>query len=263
MNNTPVAVKSVLKFEIWNEIEILKKLPKFPYIVNALGFQEIKFDYHVYIFMELCDHSLKYEIDQNDGLNWLQFKELLKCFSGAFKFLRLHNIVHGDVKPQNVLMSNRMFKLGDFGLSIVAQQNSRLKMVGGSYSYSHPAVFKMLYWVQLGYPSQPKCDLPYDIDLYSTGVTLYQSITCKVPFRATGHKQMYQLLKLKNDRIRGTEVGGINFYFDCLPPCSIKFDYATGESVRSLIKSLLMHEEDKMMTFEYNFTQNALQSWLQ
>lgn len=237
-----------MKFEIWNEIEILKKLPKHPFIVNALGFHEVKFDDHVYIIMELCDRSLENEIDQNDGLNRLQFIELLKCFSSAFKFLHSNNIVHGDVKPANVLMSNGIFKLTDFGLSIVAPRNSRLEKAGGSYSYCHPAVFKMLYWVQLGYFPEPKFDLPYNIDLYSIGVTLYQSITCKLPFRATGHKQMYTLLKLKNDHIRGTEVNGQNFYFHGMPPTSFRFEYASGEAVRALIKGLLMHEEAKMMS---------------
>lgn len=255
LNGKPVAVKSVLQFEIWNEIKILKKLPQFKYIVNALGFYEMKSDNRVYIIMELCDRSLKCELDQNDGLNWSQFKELLLCFSQAFKFLRSNNIVHSDIKPDNILLSNGKFKLGDFGLSLIAPRNSRLKMAGGTFSYCHPAVFKSQYWVQLGYPSEPADDLPHDIDLYSTGVTLFQSITCKLPFRATGHKQMYRLLMHKKGRIRGTEVNGQNFYFDCLPPCSIKFDYATGEAVRSLIKSLLMHEEEKMMTFEAFYAQ--------
>lgn len=250
MNKKPVAVKSVLKFEIWNEIEILKTLPKHPYIVNALGFQEYTFDERMYIIMEVCDRSLQDELDMNDGLNLSQFKELLTCFMIGFKFLRENNIVHGDIKPQNVLMLNGKFKLCDFGLSIIAAPNTRLKMASGTFSYCHPDVFKVMYWSRLGYSSQPNCDLPYDIDLYSTGVTLFQSITCKLPFRATNHQQMYRLLYWKKDHIRGIEVDDGFFYFDGMPPCSIKFDYAMGEAVRALIKDLLIHEEEKMIAFE-------------
>lgn len=225
-------------------------LPKHPHIVNALGFQQYKSDDHKYIILELCDRSLHDEIKMNEGLNLSQFKELLKCFASGLKFLRANHIVHGDIKPKNVLMSSGKFKLGDFGLSIIATPDSRLQKASGTFSYCHPAVFKMMYWVQIGYLSEPKCDLPYNIDLYSTGVTVFESITCKLPFRATDHKKMYMLLKNKKHHIRGTEVKGANFYFDGLPPCSIKFDFATGEAVHSLIQKLLAHEEDEMIPFD-------------
>lgn len=57
-----------LKFEVWNEVEILKMLPKNPYIVNAIGFHENMESPHIYILMEMCGRSLHQELQINNYL---------------------------------------------------------------------------------------------------------------------------------------------------------------------------------------------------
>lgn len=186
-----VAVKSVLKFEVWNEVEILKMLPTSPYIVNAIGFHEYKEDAHIYILMEVCERSLHEEIQINNGLNVSQLKNLIQCFVNGFRFLHQYNVVHGDIKPKNILILEGKFKLADFGLSMIASPNTRLSIAGGSFSYSHLSVFKMNFWPKIGI-EEPKEKLPWGIDLYFIGVTLFEAITCKQPFRASSCKTMYQ-----------------------------------------------------------------------
>lgn len=224
-------------------------LPKNPYIVNAIGFHEYKEDPHIYILMEVCDRSLHEELQINNGLNVSQFKSLIRCFVNGFTFLHQYNIVHGDIKPGNILILNGKFKLADFGLSFIAPPNTRLSKAGGSFSYSHLSVFKMNFWSKIGI-KEPKEKLPWGIDLYSTGVTLYESITCKLPFRASSYKRMYKLISNKKQKhIRGVEVDGQYCYFSWLPCCSIKNE-KIQKAIQSMILSLLAHEEDKMTTFK-------------
>lgn len=255
MNEKYIAVKQVKKFELWNELDIMKMLPKNRYIVNYIGQLEYKEDPHLYILMELCESSLEDEIKINDGLNLSQFKNLVLCFMNGFKFIRQFNVVHGDIKPGNILILDGKFKLADFGLSCIAPPNQRLSQIGGSYHYCHPKVFKMNFWPQIGI-EEPKEKLPSNIDLYSIAVTLFESITGKKPFHAENHKKMYALIKNKKQKhIRGSIVGAHRCYFSWLPtPCSIK-NGTLQKRVQSLLQLLLAREEENMISFQQFYTE--------
>jgi serine/threonine protein kinase len=41
------------------------------------------------------------------------FKQLINGFKDLYK----HNIIHRDIKPDNILAHNNTLKIGDFGLS--------------------------------------------------------------------------------------------------------------------------------------------------
>lgn len=114
-------------------------------------------------------------------------------------------------------------------------------------------------WSRIGI-EDPKESLPWAIVLYSVGVTIYEAISAKKPFRATSHRMMYNLLMEKKHHIRGTEVNGQYFYFDMLPPCSIQ-NKSLMEPLRRLIQDLLAHDEQKMISFQqfYQSCQNLLQ----
>lgn len=250
MAGVPIAVKCVLKIEIWHEIEIMKMLPKNPYIVNAIGFHEYNAADHSYILMELCEGTLHQMIRANSGLNKLQLKNLMQCMVQGFKCLRSYEIVHGDLKPANILVRNGTFKIGDFGLSFKAPQNGRIPTAGGTPGYCHPSVFAKMNWFKIGI-DEPKQGHPLGIDLYSIGATIYESITCKLPFYSDDREEMHKLLINKRPKdIRGVSVNRVRCYFSWLPKCSIQ-DKDLRKVLESLIRDLLQHDEDRMVDFAH------------
>lgn len=155
------AVKRIPKFEVWNEIRVLSRLPMHTNVIRSFGFEYEK--EHALIAMELCQHSLADEIDQQDGIGPLALTKLVKSIKEGFKCLVENNVVHGDIKPDNILVINGIYKLADFGLSSFAAIDERVNIASGTFSYSHPDVFKACFWSKIGLESRPTASFPREI----------------------------------------------------------------------------------------------------
>jgi len=75
-------------------------------------------DERLYIQTELCDTSLqKILADYPDQMRDLNRRyTLLREILLALELLHKSNLVHLDIKPDNIFVKNGQFKLGDFGL---------------------------------------------------------------------------------------------------------------------------------------------------
>ena len=62
-------------------------------------------------------------------------RAVLACSLLGLSYLYSKNIIHGDVKPTNLFLSERVIRVGDYGLS--AQLNSH-----GCVQYMAPEVFE-------------------------------------------------------------------------------------------------------------------------
>ena len=78
-------------------------------------------------------------------------------------------IFHSDIKPQNIVISNDVVKLLDFGVAMSFDQKTRLfstkNLKGGTLIYLPPEVLEK----EKGKPAA--------VDVYSWGITLYQLLT--------------------------------------------------------------------------------------
>nr|XP_046227951.1 proto-oncogene serine/threonine-protein kinase mos [Scatophagus argus] len=100
----------------------------------------------------------------------------------GLQFLHSHNVVHLDIKPANVLVSNEdVCKIADFGCSLkldrgceVSSVSPHVSHVGGTYTHRSPELLK-------GEAVSPKADI------FSFGITLWQLITREQPY--TGDRQ--------------------------------------------------------------------------
>ena len=88
----------------------------------------------------------------------------------ALELCRQHNIIHRDIKPQNIFVSkNGNYKLGDFGIAKTVEMTSFGTKIG-TYKYMAPEVYN---------------NMPYGhtADIYSLGLVLYWMLNqYRLPF---------------------------------------------------------------------------------
>lgn len=90
---------------------------------------------------------------------------MIKGIVSAVSFLYDHNIVHRDIKPQNILISKGNPKLADFGFAKETSKDKDLKQTGtniGTLLYMAP---------QLIFEENPHYSIKCDV--WSVGVLMY------------------------------------------------------------------------------------------
>lgn len=95
------------------------------------------------IAMEYCDYNLT----KRDNINEIVIKKILLEISHGLKFMHQFNLVHLDIKPENILYSEQdnVFKIADFGLSRSAHVKDGEDIVEGDARYLAP---EMLNYVK-------------------------------------------------------------------------------------------------------------------
>ncbi|XP_078480838.1 receptor-interacting serine/threonine-protein kinase 3-like [Lampetra planeri] len=107
---------------------------------------------------------------------WPLVFRLAHQVSLAMNFLHVRNLVHHDLKPSNVLLSDDLnAKLSDFGLcrvstSALSSTKHVTEDVGGSYKYMPPEAFEASYEPVRAF------------DRYSYGILLWALVTGKEPY---------------------------------------------------------------------------------
>ena len=116
-------------------------------------------DERLFIQTELCQGNLVKEMSQN-RLNLARRYKLLREICLALAFLHKHEMVHLDIKPDNIFIKNDQFKLGDFGL--VSKSSSHEDVEEGDSRY-----------MSLELLSGDRSDLTKS-DIFSLGATIYE-----------------------------------------------------------------------------------------
>ena len=216
--NRIVAVK-VLRPEFVDDDEFLGKFKREAEAVASLSHPNIVNVYDVgeegkvhYIVMEYVDGQNLKEIIKNEGtLDEYTALDITKQIAKALGAAHKKGIIHRDIKPHNILISNegRVVKVADFGIA-KAVSNSTMTNVGsiiGSVHYFSPEQAKGKF-------------VSNNADLYSLGIVLYEMIIGKVPFR--GDSPISIALQHINDEIEFTSEEQTNI----------------PQSVRTIIKKL-------------------------
>ena len=176
-----VAVK-VLREEYTTDNEFIKRFNTEAESAASLTHPNIVSVYDVgkegnlyYIVMELIKGKTLKEIIVEDGrMGWKWSVKIAKQIAQALEIAHRNNIIHRDIKPHNIIITeDGTAKVTDFGIA-KAVSNSTITAFGttiGSVHYFSPE------HARGGYTDAKS-------DLYSLGVVLYEMVTGKVPFDA-------------------------------------------------------------------------------
>lgn len=227
-----------LKDNLDLEISILKSL-QHPHIVAL--FACIEGPTHMYLVMEYCqladlsqfmkkrqqlttlpetaDIFKKYPNQDNGGLNEVLSRHFMKQIVSALEYLRSRNLIHRDIKPQNLLLNpspQYMTKLRPEDIPLAASASSLVPTVGvNSLPMVKIADFGFARHLPSTAMAETLCGSPlymapeilryekYDAraDLWSTGAVLYEMVVGKPPFRAQNHVELLRRIEKANDII--------------------------------------------------------------
>lgn len=190
-----VAIK-VLRLEYANDEEFIARFDReaqsatslsHPNIVNIYDVGEE--DHILYMVMEYVDGMTLKEYIQLYGLIEVQEAlDIMKQITAAIAHAHANDIVHRDIKPQNILIDTYgQVKVTDFGIAIALSATSltQTNSILGSVHYLSPEQAR-------GATATKKSDI------YSIGIVLFELLTGRLPF--SGQSPVSIALKhLQND----------------------------------------------------------------
>ncbi|CAA3018900.1 serine threonine- kinase ATG1c-like isoform X1 [Olea europaea subsp. europaea] len=198
VNGTEVAIKEIitsrlnykLRESLKSEIFILKKI-NHPNIIRLHDM--IEECGKMYIILEYCrGGDLSMYINQQHGrIPEAIAKHFMRQLAEGLKILRENNLIHRDLKPQNLLLStnddNSVLKIADFGFARSLQPRGLAETLCGSPLYMAPEIMQLQ---------------KYDAkaDLWSVGAILFQLVTGRTPY--TGNNQ----IQLLQNIVKSTEL---------------------------------------------------------
>ena len=175
--NRFVAVK-VLKEEFRENGGFIKKFKEEAQAAAALAHPNIVNVYDVgdergiyYIVMELVEGiTLKNYIERKGRLTIKEATSIAIQVSAGLEVAHNNQIVHRDIKPQNIIISREgKVKVTDFGIAKATTSQTTTSTAMGSVHYASPEQARGGY-------------VDHRSDIYSLGVVLYEMVTGRVPF---------------------------------------------------------------------------------
>ncbi len=121
-------------------------------VIKVYGAQCIKInsaEFHFYVLMELAETDWEKEIKKRKVKKKFytegELFDILKQLTKTFALLQRNNITHRDIKPQNVLVVNKTYKVCDFGEAKVTEGNDVIRQtIKGTELYMSPILFRAL-----------------------------------------------------------------------------------------------------------------------
>ncbi|MCR4855074.1 MAG: Stk1 family PASTA domain-containing Ser/Thr kinase [Erysipelotrichaceae bacterium] len=182
-----VAVK-ILKSDMADDDTALERFKREAGAVTQLSHPNIVDVYDVgddgdkhYIVMEyIKGYTLKQLIKKRGPIPYKEAVWMMKQLAGALLEAHRNNVIHRDVKSQNVLIKDDgTIKLSDFGIALAsgAMQLTHKDSVLGSVHYLAPELSR-------GKPATMQSDI------YSLGIVFYELLTGDVPYKAENPVQV-------------------------------------------------------------------------
>ena len=172
-------------------------------VIRVYGtlYEKIEDIYKCFVLMELAHTDWEVEIKyrsknqlfytESELMNII--KQLVECYS----LLQKCNITHRDVKPQNILIINDLYKICDFGEAMITHGKNGFihQPIRGSELYMSPILFDAL--------NSHKRDIihnTYKSDVFSLGMCIFFAATLTF-------QSLYDIREIKNMEVIGNILG--------------------------------------------------------
>ena len=198
VDNKEYAIKEVLidkkniKSNVKREFLVLKKLDH----PNIVKLHDLIIDTNYNNIYFVFDY-----FKNGDLANFLKNKPLKEKFcckytrqlADGLKYLIENNILHRDLKPQNILLTDEYnIKIADFGFARKVEKDMLLNTLCGSPMYMAPEIIN-------------KQDYSIKSDLWSVGIIIYQMVFGRVPFEVNNFVQLIK--KINSEEISFERTG--------------------------------------------------------
>ncbi|XP_041665883.1 death-associated protein kinase 2 isoform X2 [Cheilinus undulatus] len=229
IRKNPCSLLGLDRSSVEREVEILHAI-QHPNIVILRDVFESKAE--VVMILELVSGGELFDfIAEKENLLESEAIEFLKQILEALRFMHGKNIVHFDLKPENVMLSDKsahpIIKLIDFGLAQRLLQGEEFRCTSGTPQYIAPEVIN----------SEP---LSAAADMWSIGVITYILLSGLSPFQGyTDQETLRNILSLTyefNDHVFST----------------------TSSMAKDFIQKLLVKDPRERMTAE----ESLLHPWI-
>lgn len=176
-----------MKAYVENEISIMKKIRH----INIVMLYDTVIDTankYIYLILEYCEKGDFYKFQNHKPIAEMHVQKYMRQLIRALQYLYdIHNIVHRDIKPQNLLMGvDGNIKLADFGFAKTVkpnEENPLTSTICGTPLYMAPEILN-------GHGTKYNTKIS---DLWSVGVIMYEMLVGHTPY--TGRN----LFELKNN----------------------------------------------------------------
>ena len=189
--------------DIVSELVIMSELKGNSNIVSYEDHTVIKHEddigYDILIRMELLTPLITYRASH--GITEKDVAKLGIDICKALELCEKNNIIHRDVKPENIFVSkNGDFKLGDFGIARTIEKTTSELSRKGTYTYMAPEIYRGDVYGQ-------------SVDIYSLGIVMYSMLNGNrapflppMPQEITHNEKENALMR----RIKGERIPAIN-----------------------------------------------------
>ncbi|XP_072254796.1 serine/threonine-protein kinase 32A [Pyxicephalus adspersus] len=156
---------------VFKELQIMQGL-EHPFLVNLwYSFQD---EEDMFMVVDLLlGGDLRYHLQQNVRFTEASVKLFICELALAFDYLQSKNIIHRDIKPDNILLDEQgHVHITDFNIATLVNQGTKITTVAGTKPYMAPEMF---------YPREQIC-YSFAVDWWSLGVTAYELLRGRRPF---------------------------------------------------------------------------------
>lgn len=184
-----VAPSETAMNDVLREVSIMKMVDH-PNIVNLIEVINDPLSEHFYMVLEYVEGKLVWEGSNSEGcIGESKSRKYLRDVVAGLMYLHAHNIVHGDIKPDNLLItSTGLVKIGDFSVSQVFEgDNDELRRSPGTPVFTAPECC-----LGLTYHGRAA-------DTWALGITLYCMIVGQYPFLGDTLQETYD--KIVNNQL--------------------------------------------------------------
>ena len=154
------------------EYRTLLRTPEHPNVVKVIDADLLPGGGPPFIVFEFVEGLDVGEMIESDLFSPEDGVELARHVAAGLAHLHQHGVYHCDIKPRNLLWTDRGTKIIDFNVSVLSSSGNGHG--GGSRRYLPP---------DLDLTSVPQSTDLADRDLYALGVTLFEAITGRYPWQ--------------------------------------------------------------------------------